>query len=98
MTFTIPPRPARFQSCESLVDMLYQYVVYISEFDFLKGGLTTYHVDKVIRENGVAIDDGLHEIYVNTVVDDGTDIADLINCFVKKEFNNPKFPNYFSGK
>lgn len=73
------------------------YVVYISEFDFLKGGLTTYHVDKVIRENGVAIDDGLHEIYVNTVVDDGTDIADLMNCFVKKEFNNPKFPN-FSNK
>lgn len=71
--------------------------MYISEFDFLKGGLTTYHVDKVIRENGVAIDDGLHEIYVNTVVDDGTDIADLMNCFVKKEFNNPKFPN-FSNK
>ena len=67
-------------------------VVYISEFDFLKGGLTVYHVDKVIRENGQVIDDGLHEIFVNTVIDDVSDIADLMSCFEKKEVNNPKFP------
>ena len=68
------------------------YVVYISEFDFLKGGLTTYHVDKTIRENGQVIDDGFHEIFVNTVIDDGSDIADLMSCFEKKEVNSKKFP------
>lgn len=33
-------------------------VVYISEFDFLQGGKTIYHVDKVLRETGTVIDDG----------------------------------------
>ena len=34
----------------------------------------------------------MHEIFVNTVVDDGTDIAELMSCFTKKEVKNPKFP------
>ena len=75
---------------ENILDL---YIVYISEFDFLKGGLTIYHVDKTIRENGIVIDDGLHEIFVNTAIDDGSEIADLMNCFISKDINNPKFPN-----
>jgi len=68
------------------------YIVYISEFDFIKGEKTIYHVDKTIRETSQVIDDGLHEIYVNTVIDDGSNIAALMSCFTKKEVNNPKFP------
>ncbi|MBR1856677.1 MAG: PD-(D/E)XK nuclease family transposase [Oribacterium sp.] len=76
---------------ENILDL---YIVYISEFDFLKGGLTIYHVDKTIRENGQVVDDGLHEIFVNTSIDDGSDIADLMSCFEKKEVNNKKFPKF----
>lgn len=72
------------------------YIVYISEFDFLDKGKTIYHIDKTIRETGDVVDDGLHEIFVNTVVDDGTDIADLMSCFTKKKVNNPKFPLFSS--
>lgn len=68
------------------------YIVYISEFDFLKGGRTIYHIDKMIRETNTIVDDGLHEIFVNTVIDDHSDIAELMSCFMKKEVNNPKFP------
>ena len=68
------------------------YIVYISEFDLFKGNETIYHVEKVLRETGKIIDDGLHEIFVNTAIDDGTDIAELMSCFTKKEVNNPKFP------
>ncbi len=74
---------------EDVVDV---YIIYISEFDFLGKGKTTYHIDKTIRETGDVVDDGLHEIFVNTTIDDGTDIADLMSCFTKKEVNNPKFP------
>lgn len=77
---------------DNFQDILDLYIVYISEFDFLKGNLTTYHVDKVIRENGQMVDDGLHEIFVNTIIDDGSDIAELMSCFTKKEFIDPKFP------
>ena len=67
-------------------------VVYISEFDFLGGGKTIYHVDQVLRETGEVIEDGSKRIFVNTVNDDGTDIADLMSCFTRKQVNNPKFP------
>ena len=42
------------------------YIIYISEKDFFKGGFTTYHIDRVIRENGITVDDGLHEIFENS--------------------------------
>ncbi len=73
-------------------DILELYIIYISEFDFLKGGLTTYHIDKVIRGNGEVVDDGLHEIFVNTAVDDGSSIAGLMSCFTRKEVTNREFP------
>lgn len=40
----------------------------------------------------MAVDDGLHEIFVNTVIDDGSDISALMSCFLRKEVNNSKFP------
>ncbi len=68
-------------------------VVYISEFDIMNGGKTTYHVDKVVRETGQIIEDGSTNIYVNTKVKDGTDTSELMDCFTQREVNNPKFPN-----
>ena len=53
-----------------------------------------YHDEKVLKETGTVVDDGLHEIFVNTTIDDGLTIADLMNCFTKKEVNNPKFPKF----
>lgn len=48
------------------------YVVFISEFDVFKMGKTVYHVDNVIRETKKIVQDGLHRIFVNTEIDDGT--------------------------
>ena len=67
-------------------------VVYITEHDFLHGGRTVYHVDKILRENGSLIDDGSSVIYVNTAVNDGSAISDLIRCFLQKTVNDPRFP------
>ena len=67
-------------------------VVYITEHDFLHGGRTIYHVDKILRENGSIIDDGSSMIYVNTAVNDGSVISDLMRCFLQKTVNDPRFP------
>ena len=67
-------------------------VVYITEHDFLHGGRTIYHVDKILRENGSIIDDGSSVIYVNTAVNDGSAISDLMRCFLQKTVNDPRFP------
>lgn len=82
---------------DNFKDVIELYIVYISEFDFLKGEKTIYHIDKVLRETGEVVDDGLHELFVNTVIDDGTRIADLMSCFTKKEVKNPNFP-YLSNE
>ena len=67
-------------------------MVYISEFDFLKGNRTIYHIDHVIRETGATVDNGLHIVCANTKIDDGTDIAELMKCFMQTEVDNDKFP------
>ena len=85
-----------FESGELFADIPNVCIVYISEFDFLGYGKTLYHIDKVIRETGTAIDDGLQEIFVNTCIDDGSDVAELMRCFIQKDVNNPKFPVFSS--
>ena len=71
-------------------------IVYITESDFLGAGRTIYHIDKVIRESGKVIDDGLKEVFVNTSIDDGTLIAGLMRCFLQKEVHDPRFPKLSS--
>lgn len=46
----------------------------------------------MLRKTGEVIEDGSNRIFVNTVNDDGTDIADLMSCFTRKQVNDPKFP------
>ena len=56
-------------------------VVFISRFDMFKDGLPLYHVDRVVRETGRIVDNGFEEIYVNAAVNDGTDVAELMEVF-----------------
>ena len=76
----------RFEDIPSVI------VVYISEFDILKKGKTTYHIDKVVRETGDVIDDGVKVVCVNTKINDGSRIAELMQLFTKTEVNEVKFP------
>ena len=69
-------------------------VVYISEHDFLKGGRTIYHLEQVVRETGSVIRDGYSAVFVNTEVDDGTDIAELMRCMIQDKVQSPKFPAF----
>lgn len=67
-------------------------MVYISTFDIFKKGRTIYHCKTVIEETNDAVDNGLKEIYVNTAVNDGSTIAELMECFMQEQVNNKKFP------
>lgn len=73
-------------------DVVDVYVVYITEFDIFGYNKTIYHVDKTIRENGVTVDDGLHEVFVNTKIKDGTKISHLMDLFTKTQFESKEFP------
>jgi len=69
------------------------YVVYISSFDFFGKNRTVYHIDRVLRETGDVVDNGFHEVYVNTQVDDNSEISELMELFKSPDAEgNEKFP------
>ena len=76
----------QFEQVDDLV------VVYISEFDPFDEGRTVYHVRNMVEETGCTVLDGLREIYVNTKHNDGSEIAELMQCLLEPVVTNPKFP------
>ncbi|HBI60583.1 MAG TPA: hypothetical protein DDY31_05140 [Lachnospiraceae bacterium] len=69
------------------------YEIYISKFDVFGKDRTIYHIDRMIRETQEIVDNGTHEIYVNTKIDDGTEIAEYMQILKKSALpDNPKFP------
>lgn len=57
------------------------YVIFITEKDVLGWGLPVYHVDRIILENGEEFKDGSHIIYVNSKVQDDTELGKLMQDF-----------------
>lgn len=74
------------------------YVIYISKNDFFEKGKTVYHVDRILRETAEVANNGFYEIYVNTQIEDGSDIAELMKIFKSTKVpENSKFPRICSG-
>lgn len=66
------------------------YIIHISKFDVFGKGKTIYHIKRIIAETQDIV---VHEIYVNTKVDDGTEMAEYMGLFNSaEEPGNPKFP------
>lgn len=73
-------------------DVVNVIIIYISEFDFLKGGKPIYHVDKIVRETKERFEDGFEEVFVNTAVSDGSRISRLMSCFQRPIVQDDEFP------
>ena len=68
-------------------------VVFISKFDVFKSSRPLYHIDRVIRETGKAVDNGFEEVYVNAEINDDSDVARLMNVFnTDTAYDDEKFP------
>ena len=67
------------------------YVIFISAFDIFKQNKTIYHIQRTILETGFFVENGTHEIYVNTAIDDGSDIAQLMQYFKNSNGIHPLF-------
>ena len=65
-------------SYDSMPDV---YVIYISEKDIWKAGHTSYTVKKYFEHADLPYNDGMHVIYINAAVDDGSEIAGLMEYF-----------------
>ena len=62
-------------------DMPELHIIYISETDIWHGGQTIYHVEKELSGIGIPYEDGIYIHYVNAAVDDGSEIAKLMEYF-----------------
>lgn len=67
-------------------------LIFISAFDYFGKGKTIYHIERRIAETGEVVYNGVTEIYLNTIVDDKTEIADLMRYFRDTEIANRQFP------
>lgn len=67
--------------------------------EFFKSGKALYHVDRIVRETGNLADNGFAEIYVNAEVDDGSDVALLMDIFTEDNaYDDTRFPATSSRK
>lgn len=57
------------------------YIIYISETDLWKAGHAVYTVEKYFKNTDIRYEDGQHILYANAAVDDGTEIAKLMQYF-----------------
>lgn len=83
------PKNTKFYEAPSLV------MVYISKFDIFKKGRNIYHAHTTLTDEGLnheLVDNGVSEVYVNTEVKDGTTLSELMECFLKENVDNAKFP------
>ena len=72
------------------------YVIFISSFDLFKLRQTTYRIRRVIEDTTHYVENGTHEIYVNTKVDDSSNIAQLMQYFKNSNGIHPLFPKLSS--
>lgn len=52
-------------------------------------------MDHVLRETGDIVDNGFHEIYVNTEIDDGTNVAAFMKVLKDNRLENDKKKNIY---
>lgn len=57
------------------------YVIFITENDVLKEGIPIYHIHRSIEETGKDFEDGSHMIYVNSKIQDETELGKLMHDF-----------------
>ncbi len=57
------------------------HIIYISEMDLWKAGKTVYKVEKKFEGTNLSYNDGIYITYVNAEIDDGSDIAKLMDYF-----------------
>ena len=85
ITANITEPGERFENIKDIIS------IYISKNDFIgkhleeKDRHAVYHVDRIVRENGLILDNGITEIYINAKIKDGSDASRLMEVFTEND-------------
>lgn len=72
------------------------YMIFVTQKDFLKQGSGLYYVDRVIRNKGRILENGVHEIYANLECTSGDEKVDELLAYMGRSDSDYKteiFPN-----
>ena len=61
------------------------HIFYITTFDIAGAEKTVYDVIRMVKGTHLVFDNGVHEHYVNTMIDDGSSVAGLMKYFKKTD-------------
>ena len=67
------------------------YMIFISEFDPLKLNRVHYEIVQSVKGSGEPYSDGVHIHYFNTKIDDGSELAKLMQYLKKSDAGNTDF-------
>ena len=67
------------------------YIIYITQNDFLGLGRNNYEIVKHIKDSDVLYDNGEYLLFLNTEINDGTDLSDFLQYIKKTDADNDKF-------
>ena len=79
------------QKGEKYRDLPENYVVFLTENDIFGDGLTIYHIERVLVENGRRFQDGSHIIYVNAAQDSDSALGRLMKDFMCADPNQMNY-------
>ena len=93
----------RIRSYSSMIDSIFLhkgadyadlpevYIIYISESDIWKGKCTIYPIIKEFENSHEPYTDGLHLLFINTAIDDGSEAAQLMQYFKNTDPDDMRF-------
>ena len=67
-------------------------IIFIAEYDIFGKDLSLYHVDRVVRETGEVVANGMEEIYVYAGARNDTEVSALMQVFTEKDTYDDRFP------
>ena len=67
------------------------YMIFISDFDPFKKNKTCYEIGQYVKNCDLDYNDGVHKLYFNTAVDDGSDISKLMQYLAHSDAANKNF-------
>ena len=67
------------------------YLLFISKFDMWKQGKTKYEIKRTINDTSDVADNGVHEIYYNTVSDEDSQLTEMLHYFNNSDADDRRF-------
>ena len=81
----------KFSKGQPYKNMPEVYTIMITGFDPFGLGKVVYESEKKVKGTDYVIDDGVHEMYFNNTVNDGSEIAELLQYFKNSNAGNTNF-------